>query len=107
MHRSSYLKMEYLVRYYERFFSKGKETIKILDIGSYDVNGTYKEIFKGPRYQYVGMDVAEGPNVDIVPQDIYSWKEIAEGSFDLVISGQVLEHVEYPWLTAKEIERVL
>ena len=37
MHRSSYLRMEYLVRYYERYFKKDKETVKVLDIGSYDV----------------------------------------------------------------------
>lgn len=36
MHRSSYLRMEYLVRYYERYFKKDKETVKVLDIGSYN-----------------------------------------------------------------------
>lgn len=25
----------------------------------------------------------------------------------MIISGQVFEHIEYPWLTIKEIERVL
>lgn len=107
MHRSSYLRMEYLVRYYERYFKKDKETVKVLDIGSYDVNGTYKDIFCDFCYHYTGMDMAEGSNVDIVPADIYSWKEIADESFDLIISGQVFEHVEYPWLTVREIERVL
>ena len=107
MHRSSYLRMEHLVRYYEGYFNKDKEIIKVLDIGSFDMNGTYKDIFKSPCYHYTGMDMAGGPNVDIVPDDIYSWAEIANESIDLVISGQVFEHVEYPWLTMKEIERVL
>lgn len=107
MHRSSYLRMEYLVRYYERYFRKDKETVKVLDIGSFDVNGTYKVLFGDSCYQYMGMDMTEGPNVDIVPADIYSWKELADESFDLVISGQVFEHVEYPWMTIREIERVL
>lgn len=71
MHRSSYLRMEYLVRYYERYFKKDKETVKVLDIGSYDVNGTYKDIFCDSCYHYTGMDMAEGSNVDIVPADIY------------------------------------
>lgn len=71
MHRSSYLRMEYLVRYYERYFKKDKETVKVLDIGSYDVNGTYKDIFCDFCYHYTGMDMAEGSNVDIVPADIY------------------------------------
>ena len=36
----------------------------ILDIGSYDVNGTVKKIF--PLNKYLGIDLAKGPNVDVV-----------------------------------------
>lgn len=107
MHRSSYLRMEYLVRYYEKYFGSSEKEIKVLDIGSYDMGGTYKEIFQDSQYYYVGMDMAQGPNVDIKPNDIYHWKEIEDEAFDLVISGQAFEHIEYPWLTIKEIARVL
>ncbi len=107
MHRSSYLRMEYLVKYYEANFAGDEEEIKVLDIGSYDMGGTYKEIFQDARYHYVGMDMTEGPNVDITPKDIYCWEEIEDETFNLVISGQAFEHIEYPWLTIKEIARVL
>lgn len=107
MHRSSYLRMEYLVKYYEAYFTKGEKEIRVLDIGSYNMGGTYKEIFQDSRYQYVGMDMAEGPNVDFIPRDIYYWEEIEDETFDLVISGQAFEHIEYPWLTIREIARVL
>lgn len=98
--------MEYLVKYYEDFFARGKK-INVLDIGSCDVNGTYREIFNESRYHYTGLDMAVGANVDIVPEDPYHWDEIKDEVFDLVISGQVFEHVEYPWLTIREISRVL
>ena len=53
------------------------------------------------------MDMSPGPNVNIVPRDIYQWNEIADETFDVVVSGQVFEHIEFPWLTIKEIARVL
>lgn len=105
MHKSTHLRMEYLVKYYEPYFLKDK--VKVLDIGSYDVGGTYRDIFQKENYQYEGLDVCEGPNVDIVPNDIYSWDEIPDNTYDLVISGQAFEHIEYPWLTIREIARVL
>lgn len=107
MHRSSYLRMEWLVNNYVPFLMKGKETIKILDIGSFDANGTYRAVFDDPIYQYTGMDMVAGPNVNIVPRNIYQWDEIADEAFDLVISGQVFEHIEYPWVTIREVARVL
>lgn len=107
MHRSSYNRMQYLVEYYEQYFNVGKDAVKVLDIGSYDVNGTYREIFSDRKYLYSGLDMCKGPNVDIVPSDIYKWKEIDDSSFDMAISGQAFEHIEYPWLTIKEIARVL
>lgn len=107
MHRSSFLRMEYLIKYYEPFFTKSNGKINVLDIGSYDMNGTYRAALDESKYHYTGLDMEAGANVDIVPKDIYHWDEIPDESFDLIISGQVFEHIEYPWLTIREIARVL
>ncbi len=107
MHKSSYLRMKYLLDYYRNLFARENMSVKVLDIGSCDQNGTYRELFGDKRYDYIGLDMYPGLNVDIVPKDIYSWKEIDSNEFDLVISGQAFEHIAYPWLTMKEIERVL
>lgn len=107
MHKASYLRMNYLIDYYQSYFMKEKEKIKVLDVGSYDVNGSYKSIFPEQKYAYLGLDMCAGPNVDVVPEDIYHWKEIEDDQFDLVISGQAFEHIEYPWLTIREIARVM
>lgn len=106
MHKSSYLRMEYLLKWYQPYWDK-KDRIRVLDIGSYNQNGTYKDLFNKDKFNYCGLDMIAGPNVDIVPQDIYSWKEIEDNTYDIVISGQVFEHIEFPWLTMKEIERIL
>ena len=49
----------------------------------------------------------EGPNFDIVPQDIYDWTEIKDDQFDVVISGKAFEHIEFFWVTISEMARVL
>jgi SAM-dependent methyltransferase len=105
MHQSSYDKM---TLFKEKYLSeKLNERLKIYDIGSGDVNGTYKPIFNEPSWDYVGIDTAKGKNVDIVINDPYCWKQIESNSADVVISGQAFEHIEYPWLTILEIKRIL
>ena len=82
------------------------ELLKVLDVGSYDVNGSYKPLFDPERFQYTGLDMASGPNVDLVPKSPYSWRELADDAFDVVVSGQALEHVEFFWLVVAEMVRV-
>lgn len=107
MHRSSMVRMQWFIREYLGKFYNDYKVLRVLDVGSYGVNGTYKELFSLDKFSYNGLDMQQGPNVDIVPKDIYSWKEIEDNSFDVVISGQAFEHIEYPWLTISEISRVM
>jgi SAM-dependent methyltransferase len=79
--------------------------ISILDVGSYDVNGSYKPIFENVSNKYIGVDLNEGPNVDVVLKSHYRFP-FSSSTFDLVISGQTFEHVELFWLTWKEMVRV-
>lgn len=88
--------------------SKGK--IKILDVGSGDINGTYKNIFSNPIFDYTGLDMEAGPNVDIVLKYPYNWSldpRLATDTYDVVICGQTFEHAEFFWLTMVEMVRVL
>lgn len=83
------------------------EPLLILDLGSLDVNGSYRELFDVSPWLYRGVDMAEGENVDIVLEDPYDWKTIRSNSVDALISGQAFEHIEFFWITMLEIERVL
>jgi SAM-dependent methyltransferase len=76
----------------------------VVDIGSMDVNGTYRDLFPGCRY--IGVDMEPGPGVDVVAQKPYRYP-ISSESADLVISGQAFEHVEFFWLAWLEMSRLV
>ena len=101
---SSMLRIKYFV---DTYLVSDGSPVSVLDIGSYDVNGSYKRYFNASHFKYTGLDMVNGPNVDIVPKNVYKWKEIADNSYDVVISGQVLEHAEFFWVTVAEMVRVL
>lgn len=105
MHKNSYLKMEW----FKNTYLDASQKLDILDVGSLDVKGgfNYKPIFSHEKWTYTGLDVKAGNNVDIVITDIYNWFEIEDNSYDVIISGQFFEHLEYFWLTMNQIERVL
>jgi len=105
MHLSSYQNMQYFVKKYLDSLRKSK--INILDVGSCDVNGTYRDLFKNKNWNYTGLDMERGKNVDIVPDNKYEWREIKDLQFDVVVSGQAFEHIEFFWLTIKEISRIM
>jgi SAM-dependent methyltransferase len=92
----------------ERFLGDRRGTpMRILDVGSQDINGSYRPLFDDPHWVYLGADLGPGKNVDIVLRDPYRWVELQSARFDLVVSGQTLEHVEFFWLTMLELERIL
>jgi len=106
MHLSSYnivLKFRTLV---VKHFQN--EKIKLLDVSSYGVDGTYRDIFSDTnKFVYVGLDLQPGPKVDYVPKNPYSWSELENESFDVIISGQAFEHIEFPWLIITEMNKKL
>jgi len=62
--------------------------LKILEIGSYDVNGNIRSFF--PKVHYIGIDLISGPGVDIVCSgDKLKHKS---NTYDLVISCECFEH---------------
>ena len=62
--------------------------IDILEIGSYDVNGSVRDIFKGSNY--LGIDLLNGPGVDLIMngEDIRKLNK----KFDIIISSECFEH---------------
>ena len=109
MHKSSMLRMQWFKENYVSNLDK-KETITVLDVGSQSIPGqedSYKIFFNEPPFQYIGLDMMEGYNVDIVVKHAYQWNEIPDDFCNILITGQTFEHIEFPWLTMAEIARVL
>jgi SAM-dependent methyltransferase len=100
MHPSSMENMKRCIDLY-----KPKTSMTVIDLGASAVNGSYRELFE-EKDNYTGIDLEDGPGVDLVLEDPYHLP-LSDGSVDLVISGQMLEHCEQFWRTFSEISRVL
>lgn len=108
MHRSALDKAQTFVDAYLRPYES--QPLKILDVGSMSVDeahATHRPMFAKPGWTYVGADIAPGPNVDLVLGKPYDWHNIPDEEYDVVISSQAFEHIEYPWVTIFETTRVL
>lgn len=75
---------------------------RILEVGGR--GNPYKDWFPGFEYTCLDLEVTEPSTLQ---GDITNCPEIESGSFDAVISVDVLEHVREPWLAAAEISRLL
>jgi SAM-dependent methyltransferase len=80
----------------------GVKTGRILEIGGRA--NPYETWF--PGFEYTILDLEEtAPGV--IHGDITDCPEIESASFDAVISVDVFEHIDRPWLAAPEIARIL
>jgi len=91
-----------MIESFIRDFVRGSN-LYVCDIGSCDINGTFKPLFNGHRY--IGLDIEEGPNVDIVSKELYHYP-FEDETFDIVVSGSTLEHVKDMFSWIKELARI-
>lgn len=103
MHASSHKFMEQFV---SKYLDPDKELV-VADVGSLDLNGSYRPLLAKPKWKYVGIDLVSGPNVDVVVSHPYNYSNIEDDTYDVVISGQTLEHVGRPFRWMEELNRIL
>jgi SAM-dependent methyltransferase len=77
------------------------ENRRVLDVGSLDINGNNRFLFTGGTY--TGIDVGEGPNVDVVTLA----HEFDAPAFDVIISTECFEHDAYYAKSIQNIVRLL
>lgn len=106
MHYSS---LENMQKCHDRYMAccppAGGRKITILDMGGADVNGSYRAIFSDPSYEFLTADIVND-GIDIHLPDPYHIP-LPDASIDVVLSGQMLEHCEFFWLTFREMVRIL
>lgn len=90
---------EYVKSAVERFSPKGP----VLEVGSYNVNGSVRDLF--PAEGYVGIDMRAGPGVDRVMNA--NWLGFSDREFQTVVCVEMLEHDSAFWLSFQEFYRVL
>lgn len=71
------------------------ENKDVIEIGSYNVNGSLRPytVSLMPR-KYIGVDIKEGQFVDIICNAENVLDKFGKESFDLVITTEMMEHVE-------------
>ncbi len=72
-------------------FPEAFRGVRVLEVGSLDINGSVRELFSG--CDYTGVDLQLGPGVDLACQG--QLVEFPTGHFDTVISAECLEHNPY------------
>jgi SAM-dependent methyltransferase len=77
----------------------------VVAIGSLDVNGDVRHLI--PHKEWTGIDIVDGPGVDIVANAHDLTEHFADGCADLVVCVEQLEHDSHPANTFAEIRRIL
>lgn len=79
------------------------KNVKVLDIGSLDINGNNRYLFENCDYK--GLDVAEGKNVDII--SLAHEHDAPDDYYDVIISNDCFEHDMFYDKTFKNVIRML
>jgi SAM-dependent methyltransferase len=87
----------------KKYFQGNGNVFTVVDVGSFDFNGSYRDIFAG--FNYIGVDIQKGKNVDVVMESEYD-TGLPESYADIVISGQCLEHCRNPFKLVGEMFRI-
>jgi SAM-dependent methyltransferase len=105
MHPSAHAQMGLCI---ERYMKKDQH-YRVLDFGSAtskEQKLTHRSLLEDYDTDYVGTDVRKRNNVDVVMRQPYRIP-LKSNSFDVVLSGQVFEHVPFFWASLLEIARVM
>lgn len=80
---------------------------RMLEIGSRNRTGDIRKGLLPQDWDYVGLDILEGENVDIVGDAHETSRLLPANSFDAIMSFAVFEHLLMPWKVALEVNKVL
>lgn len=105
MHPSAHAQMGLCI---ERYMEKDRH-YRVLDFGSGtspQQTLTHRNLLEGYDVDYVGTDIREGNNIDLVMEKPYKIP-VKSKSVDIVLSGQVFEHIPFFWASLLEVARVM
>lgn len=80
---------------------------RLLEVGSRARSGVVRRDLAPPGWEYSGLDVMDGPNVDVVGDAHRLSSLYPRHHFDAIMACSVLEHLMMPWKFVVELNRVL
>lgn len=99
MHSNSLLLFE---KYAAPYFTKG---MKVLEIGPNRVPSTYCQMVGDRGVTWHTLDIYESPDLTYSASSPEAFP-VPDGEYDLVLSGQVIEHVQRIWKWMAEVARI-
>jgi SAM-dependent methyltransferase len=78
----------------------------VVEIGSFNVNGSIRDVITPSIVNYTGVDFAVGNGVDVVLEDPYDFPFL-DNTFDVLVTSSCFEHSELFWLTFLESMRIV
>lgn len=79
----------------------------VLEVGSYNVNGTPRTVLQHIAKSYIGVDISPGDCVDIVMDAEKLLDTFKPAQFDTVVCCELLEHCLHPWIIVEVMRTVL
>jgi len=79
--------------------------MKVLEIGPDAFPSTYQKMVSAPGLVWETLDIYDSPALTHPKSDVLHFP-VAAGTYDVVLSGQVIEHVAHIWRWMAELARV-
>ena len=99
MHANSQLLFQ---KYAREYFRPG---MRVLEIGPDSFPSTYQTVVGDSTLTWDTLDICSDSRLTYTAASEYRFP-IPDGSYDIVLSGQVIEHVRKIWVWIKEVTRV-
>jgi SAM-dependent methyltransferase len=99
MHTNSRLLFQ---KYAKQYFRPG---MRVLEIGPDAVPSTYQNAVGDSSIVWHTLDLRQDPSLTYCALSEYEFP-VETGSYDIVLSGQVIEHVRQIWVWIRELARI-
>lgn len=78
---------------------------RVLEIGPDGFPSTYRRLSNNPTLEWHTLDITGDERLTYHARDEYTFP-MPSGMYDVVVSGQVIEHVRKTWVWLREVARV-
>ena len=99
MHKNSKLLFE---KYALEYFTSG---VRVLEIGPDGFPSAYQSIVNNSSITWETLDIYSSSKLTYTSTSEYTFP-IEDQIYDIIISGQVIEHIRKPWIWMKEVSRI-
>ena len=99
MHQNSQLLFE---KYAKQYFQPG---MRVLEVGPSELPSIYQLVIDDTSLIWDTLDICENPQLTYSQAPEYEFP-IADSTYNIILSGQVFEHVKKIWLWIKELSRI-